>query len=94
MKQFTSEDGSVHTYLNPTEKGKKYAKELKEKKCYTNDLVPKKSENGRVRSLTKEQKAYRHGYLDARQDSANCYKAKNGLPIKRRTWVKKASKKE
>lgn len=57
--------------LHPAGKGKKYAAELKNNKRYTNDSKPKD------KPLTKEGRAYRSGYLQARKDSAKAWKAKN-----------------
>lgn len=59
---------------NPAEKAKRFARQMK---------------NGRI-SETGEQldccgMAYRAGYLQARQDSANAYNAKHGLRKKRRS---------
>ena len=71
-------DGRKFTALNPSGKGAKYAKELKDGKRVTNSGSPKLNVNGKQMSLTKEQRAFRSGYLQARKDSANAYKAKNG----------------
>ncbi len=68
-------DGKKVTLLNPHEKGKKYAEEIKNGIRVTNDGEIKRNENGIPMELTKEGKAYRAGYLDARKDAANAYKA-------------------
>ena len=69
--------GSNFTLLNPGGKGKKYSKELKTNTAYTNDGRVKKNNKGKTVSLTKQQRAYRAGYLQARVDAAKAYKAKN-----------------
>lgn len=68
--------GNVHVLLNPAQKGRKYATELKHGKALTNGLQRKRNKDGSQKKLTPKQKAYRAGYLDARKDSANCFKAK------------------
>lgn len=57
-----------YTYLSPKMKGRKYAAELKANKRATNDGVVKKDKYGNVLTLSKEQRSYRAGYLDARKD--------------------------
>lgn len=71
----TKNGGSI-TLLNPAEKGKKYAEELRTGKKYTNAGVVKKNKNGKVIKLGKKERAYRCGYLDSRQDNAKAYKSK------------------
>ena len=73
-----TEDGREHTVLNPSGKGAKYAQELKTGKRLTNSGSPKIGENGQQMGLTKRQRAFRAGYLQARKDNAEAYKAKNG----------------
>ena len=68
--------GEVKVLLNPALKGRKYSAEMKKNVRYTNDGKLKVYENGKPMRLTKQGKAYRAGYLQARKDSANCYKAK------------------
>lgn len=63
--------------LNPSEKGEKFADELRNNVRYTNDGHYKADKKGNVHPLTDTQRAYRSGYLAARKDSARCYKAKN-----------------
>ena len=64
--------------LNPSEKGTKYVIELRHKKAITNGGKRKiDKETGRTKHLSKEQLAYRAGYLDARKDSAKAFKAKH-----------------
>ena len=69
------------TLLTPSGKGAKYSKELREKVRYTNAGNVKVNKNGEAQILTDTQRAYRAGYLDARNDSAGAYlskQAKNG----------------
>lgn len=69
--QYKTKKGKVITLLNPSEKGKKYATELKTGVRVTNDgLIKSPSE------LNDEQRAFRGGYLQAQKDSANAYKAR------------------
>lgn len=63
-KVIVDKKGRKITLRNPAEKGEKYAFELK---------------NGynasTGKSLTREQRAYRSGYLDSRKDGARAWKA-------------------
>lgn len=74
--QFKTKNGNTFTLLNPAEKGKKYAKELRTGKKYTNDGAVKKDKNGKAIKLGKKERAYRGGYLDGRKDNAKAYNAK------------------
>lgn len=56
---------------NPAEKGKRYARQLK-----TNRVA----ETGKT--LTKEDRSFRAGYLTARKDSAKAYCHKRGIKSK------------
>lgn len=76
MFKILRNDGKLITLLNPSEKAEKFADELKMNTHYTNDSKIKADKFGNA-SLTKAQRAYRSGYLDARKDSAKAYKAKN-----------------
>ncbi len=76
MAKRISIKGKIFTLLNPAEKAKKAVKELKTGKRYTNDGQPKRGRNGQQLKVTKEGKAWRSGYLNARKDNANAYKAK------------------
>lgn len=69
-------NGKTVTLLTPAEMGDKYAKELREGKRYTNAGEPKKGRNGQQLKVTKEGKAYRSGYLQARSDNAKAYNSK------------------
>ena len=67
--------GGKSVLLNPSEKGKKYAIEMKNKIHLTNNGEVKLNKYGQPRTLSKEAKAYRAGYLQARKDNAKCYNA-------------------
>ena len=62
--------------LNPSEKGAKYAKELKQGVKRTNSGSFKLDENKKSIKLTPAERAYRGGYLDAQKDSAKAYNAR------------------
>lgn len=68
--------GRKVTLLNPSEKGKKYAMELKTNVPQTNNGLLKVNQNGEIRSLSKAQRAYRAGFLDAQKASAKAYNAR------------------
>lgn len=68
--------GKTHTLLNPAERGKKFANELKHNRAKTNDNKVKRDESGKAVELTAEQRAFRAGYLQSRKDGANAYKSK------------------
>lgn len=72
----TFNDGTGVTLLTPSGKAEKYADELRSGVRFTNDGDVKVGNDGFVSSLTKEQRAYRSGYLAARSDSAKTYKSK------------------
>ena len=68
-----SRNGKEVTLLNPAEKAAKFAGELRTGIRKTNDGRYKADKHGEV-GLSKEGRAYRAGYLDARADSAAAYK--------------------
>ena len=69
--------GTVSYLLNPARKSSKYEYELKTNKRFTNNGLPKiNAKTGKQMTLNKNQRSYRSGYLDARKDNSNCYKAK------------------
>lgn len=63
--------------LNPAEKGLKYSIELKHGKALTNEGKRKLDKNGKQIRLTKEQKAYRAGWLDHQKASNKAYRSKH-----------------
>lgn len=63
--------------LNPAEKSRKYAIEMKHKKCLTNDGKRKFGKNGKQIKLTDTQLAFRAGYLSAMSDSQKAFKSKH-----------------
>lgn len=84
MKIFTRRNGKKVALLNPQEKRTKFFADLKEK----NAINPV---DGSRKPLTPTGASYRIGYLAAQKDSANCWKAKNGIKNPRR--MSKSSKK-
>ena len=72
----TNRNGKQVTLLNPSEKGAKFAKELKQNRKRTNTGAFKLNSNKQSIKLTDVERAYRGGYLDAQKDSANAYKAR------------------
>ena len=56
------------------EKGAKAAVELKRGVAITNFGQVKRNKDGTPKRLTKAQRSYRSGYLDARNDNAKAYK--------------------
>ncbi len=79
----TNKKGKQVTLLNPSEKGRKCAAELRAGIHATNNQKIKKDKNGNSIPLTDTEKAWRSGYLAARKDSANCWNAKNGKKNKK-----------
>lgn len=72
----TSRTGKRVTLLNPAEKGDKFARELRRGYKQTNSGSLKLGKNKKGVKLTDTERAYRSGYLAARNDSAKCYNAK------------------
>ena len=72
-KTVTTKKGKTLRFLNPAEKARKFANELSTGIRKTNDGRYKADKNGDV-GLTKEGRAYRAGYLDARKDGAKAWK--------------------
>ena len=68
-------NGKIVTLLNPSEKGAKFAKELKQGFKRTN-AGSFKTKDGKGVKLSKIERAYRGGYLDAQKDAAKAYKAR------------------
>lgn len=75
-KIYTNKKGNQYRLLNPAEKGKKYAYELKRNTKFTNLGKPKNvnKKTGECRKLKDTERAYRSGYLTARKDNARAYK--------------------
>lgn len=83
---FTSHEGVEHKskitgnmvrLLNPDEKSRKYATELKFGYAKTNRNETKRTADGKAIKLTNTQLAYRAGYIDRGKDSTNCFNAKH-----------------
>ena len=71
-----NKNGTFLVLLNPSKKVRKYAYEMKHNVRMTNDGKPKTNKYGEPRKLSKQAKAYRACYLQARKDNAKCFKAK------------------
>ena len=69
-------NGKRVVLLNPAERSEKFAKELKSNRKRTNDGSYKLDKNKKSIKLTKAERAYRAGYLAARNDGAKVYNAK------------------
>ena len=73
---FVTESGAM--LLNPSERALKYFLELKHKKALTNDGHRKFDKNtGKQIKLTKEQLAFRAGYLAHQKDSNKAFMSKH-----------------
>ena len=70
----TTKSGKMVRLLTPAEKGSKFAFEMKKGIRVTNMGEAKYNKDGSPQKLTKAQRAYRAGYLDARSDNAKAYK--------------------
>ena len=71
--------------LSPKGKGKKAARELKTGKRFCNNGEPKRDSKGKHLKVTVKGKAYRAGYLDAREDIGKARKTiRNRKSIRRR----------
>ena len=81
--------GKDITLLNPSEKSKKYASELKTGHRYTNKGEYKVDKDGVVLNLDCCSASYRMGYLAARKDNAKVYNAKMGIKSKAKPKIKK-----
>lgn len=68
--------GKEVVLLNPAEKGRKAALELKRGVKMTNAGKFKLDENKKGIKLTDKERAFRAGYLAARNDSAKAFKAR------------------
>ena len=76
MATVISRNGKRITLLNPSEKGAKYAKELKKGYKIRNDGSYALGKDKKGIRLSKEGRAYRAGFLDAQKASAKAYKAR------------------
>ena len=69
----TTKSGKTVRLLTPAQKGGKFAFEMRNGVKVTNFGGAKRNRNGKLRRLTKTERAYRAGYLDARKDNAKAY---------------------
>lgn len=74
---FKNKKGKEIILLNPSEKVRKASVELKYGVGITNDGIEKTDKKGNVKYLTKEQRAWRSGYLAHAKDSAKAFKSKH-----------------
>ena len=81
--------GKNVTLLNPAERSRKYAAELKSGVRLTNDGVVKVDKKGNYMGLNCCQRAFRSGVLNERQQSAKAYNAKNGIKSKAKPKTRK-----
>lgn len=72
-KPYTTRTGKNGIYLNPSQKGGKFAEELHKKYKLTNSGAEKVDKNGELIALTKTEAAYRSGYLAAQKDSSKLF---------------------
>ena len=70
-------DGKRKTLLTPTGKVAKFKAEIENDVRITNDGKRKKTDRGSPMKLTKAQKAYRKGYINALGEQSAIYKKKN-----------------
>ena len=78
--------------LNPSERGAKFASELRNNYQKTNSGIPKKDKYGLHKGLSDEQRAFRSGYLTAQSDSAKAYCHNMGIvPAKKRRKMEEDS---
>ena len=92
MRKVVNRRGKTVTLLNPAEKGNKYALELKANVHCTNDGDVKLDKYGHVKTLSRQSRAYRAGYLSSRKDSANAYKSAEAKKVEAK--AAKAAKKK
>ena len=82
--EYIGRNRKVTVLLNPAEKGRKFADEIKAKTKLTHrGQVKVDYKTGEIMELTKAERAYRAGYLDARKDSAKAYNANKKKQSKR-----------
>lgn len=92
MRKVVNRKGKTVTLLNPAEKGNKYALELKANVHCTNEGDVKLDKYGHVRTLSRQSRAYRAGYLSSRKDSANAYKSAEAKAKAAKAAKKKVTK--
>jgi len=78
-----NKNGKDVTLLNPSEKTLKYCVEMDTNQRVTNNGEVKQV-NGNTPALTKEQRAYRAGYIAHAKDSQKCFRASHPK-VKRKT---------
>jgi hypothetical protein len=84
IHSINTETGTVFRLMNPAEKAKRAAVELKQDRVI-HPVTGRTIQQG----LTPVQKAKRSGYLDAQTDNARAFNANKGKPGKGRSAIKK-----
>ena len=72
---YITDTGAV--LLNPAERTRKYSIEMKHKKALTNDGKRKLDKAGKQMKLTKNQLAFRAGWISAMSASQKAFKSKH-----------------
>ena len=80
-RDVVTKKGEVVRLLNPYEKSKKYAYELKHQILITNFKDVKKNKDGSPKRISDSQISFRRGYLKARSDNAKAYKHNNSKMV-------------
>ncbi len=78
---FNTDTGKPKVLLNPNGKGAKYALELKTNLAHTNNGDVKLDKKGNKTTLSKVQRSFRAGYLQAQSDNAKAYNATKGIKL-------------
>lgn len=73
----TNRRGKKVTLLNPSEKARKFLVELNYDVALTNDGEQKTKRNGKLKTLSDTQKAFRAGYLAHQKDCNRAFKHKH-----------------
>lgn len=64
------------SFLNPAQRAKKFACQLKTNTLITNEGVVKKGPNGSIMQPSARGKSFMQGYLTARSDNSKAYNSK------------------
>ena len=75
MKYIRTKNGNRICLLTPSEKSKKFTRELRVGVKLRNDFELKTDDFANPIRLNEKDKAFRYGYLTARKDNAKAYKA-------------------
>ena len=83
MKHVVNRKGTLVTLLTPKERYLKFKKEMKDKRKYTNEMIPKLDLTGNPEELSARELGFRQGYNGALIEQAKIYKKKHGIKQKR-----------